>query len=89
MPVFRLRIDAKLDGALLFRGVRGGEIVRQSFSGRAYKIRKISLNPSGFVPQPRPYMAARAMACADVAPPPLEGGQSMITVSANGTIEVE
>lgn len=46
-------------------------------------------SPSGFVPQPRPYMAARAMACADVAPPPLEGGQSMITVSANGTIEVE
>ena len=65
------------------------EIVRQSFSGRAYKIRKISRNPSGFVPQPRPYMVARAMACADVAPPPLEGGQSMITVSVNGTIEVE
>lgn len=65
------------------------EIVRQSFSGRAYKIRKITLSTSGFVPQPRPYMAARAMASADVAPPPLEGGQSMITVSANGTIEVE
>ena len=47
------------------------EIVRQSFSGRAYKIRKITLSTSGFVPQP------------------LEGGQSMITVSANGTIEVE
>ena len=47
------------------------EIVRQSFSGRAYKNRKISLNTSGFVPQP------------------LGGGQSMITVSVNGTIEVE
>lgn len=65
------------------------DIVRLSFSGRAYKIRRIALNTSGFAPQPRPLMASRAMASADVAPPPLEGGQSMVTVSASGAIEVE
>ncbi len=65
------------------------EILRQSLSGRTYKIRKITVNTAGFVPQPRPYLAARAMASAEAAQPPLEGGQSMVTVSANGTIEVD
>ena len=65
------------------------DIVRKSFAGRAYKIRKITLNTSGFVPQPRSYVTARGVASADVAPPPLEGGQSMATVSASGTIDFE
>jgi predicted secreted protein len=65
------------------------EIARASLAGRAYKIRRIALSTGGFAPQPRPYLAARAMASAEVAPPPLEGGQSMVTVSASGTIDVE
>jgi predicted secreted protein len=65
------------------------DIVRQSLAGRSYKIRRITLNTGGFAPQPRPYMAARALASAEVAPPPLEGGQSTVTVSASGAIDVE
>jgi predicted secreted protein len=65
------------------------DIVRQSLSARSYKIRRIALNTGGFAPQPRPYMAARALSSAEVAPPPLEGGQSTVTVSASGAIEVE
>jgi predicted secreted protein len=64
------------------------DIVRLSFSGRPYKIRRITLNTSGFAPQPR-FAASRAMASADAAPPPLEAGQSTVTVSASGEIEVE
>jgi predicted secreted protein len=66
------------------------DIVRQSLAGRGYKIRRLALNTGGFAPQPRPYMAARSLASsAEVAPPPLEGGQSTVTVSANGAIEVD
>ncbi len=66
------------------------DIVRQSLAGRGYKIRRLALNTGGFAPQPRPYMTSRALAAsAEVAPPPLEGGQSTISVSANGAIDVE
>jgi len=64
------------------------DIVRLSFAARSYKIRRITLNTSGFAPQ-RMFAAARAMASADVAPPPLEAGQSTVTVSASGAIEFE
>jgi predicted secreted protein len=65
------------------------DIVRTSLGGRGYKIRHLAVNTGGgFVP--RPLMARAGVAAAEgVATPPLEGGVSQITVSVNGTIEVE
>ena len=65
------------------------DIVRTSLGGRGYKIRHLAVNTGGgFVP--RPLMARASVAAAEgVAAPPLEGGVSQITVSVNGTIEVE
>lgn len=66
------------------------DIVRTSLGGRGYRIRRLAVNTGGgFVP-PRPLMARAGVAAAEgVATPPLEGGVSQITVSVNGTIEVE
>ena len=65
------------------------DIARTAMGGRAYKIRRITINTGGgFVP-PRP-MIARAAAAAEAVPPPqLEGGASQITVGVSGTIVVE
>ena len=65
------------------------DIVRVSLGGQGYKIRRLSVNAgSGFMP--RALMARAGVAAAEsVAPPPLEGGVSQITVSVSGTIEVQ
>lgn len=62
------------------------DIVKQSLSGRGYKLRKISINTGGFHPRP---VLARAVAAQDVAAPNVEGGTSQVTVNVSGTIEVE
>ena len=66
------------------------EIVRASLGGRGYKIRRLAVNTGGGFMPPRPLMARASVAGGEsVAPPPLEGGVSQITVSVSGTIEVE
>jgi predicted secreted protein len=66
------------------------EIVRASLGGHGYKIRRLAVNTGGGFIAPRQLMARAAVAAGDaVAPPPLEGGVSQITVSVSGTIEVE
>ena len=65
------------------------EVVRGALAGRSYKIQRLSLN-SGH-PAPPPRMAtARAFAAAapELAVPDLEGGVSLITVTAAGAVEV-
>ena len=62
------------------------DIVKKSLNGRGYKIRKISVNTSGFHPRP---VFARGIAAQEVAAPNVEGGTSQVTVNVNGTIEVE
>ncbi|HSS45798.1 MAG TPA: SIMPL domain-containing protein [Burkholderiales bacterium] len=62
------------------------DIVKQSINGRSYKIRRISVNTSGFHPRP---VLARALAAQEVAAPNVEGGVSQVTVNVNGMIEVE
>lgn len=66
------------------------EIVRAALGGRGYKIRRLSVNTGGGFMPPRPLMARAAVSSSEsVAPPPLEGGVSQISVSVSGTIEVE
>ncbi len=62
------------------------EIVKHSLNGRGYKLRKMSINTSGFHPRP---VLARGMAAQEVAAPNVEGGTSQVTVNISGSIEVE
>lgn len=55
--------------------------------GRKYRIQHLSINQSGG--RPPVYMRARvAMASADAAPAPIEAGESSVTVSISGTVDL-
>ena len=89
-PEVRKAAEDEIIGAAIKAFRARADIVRTSLGGRGYKIRRLAVNTGGgFVP-PRPLMARAGVAAAEgVATPPLEGGVSQITVSVNGTIEVE
>lgn len=64
------------------------EIAKTALGGRSYKLQNLNV-ASGRNVTSQPYMAmARAQAAAEVAPPNLEAGISLITVDANGSIEI-
>ena len=65
------------------------DIVRAALAGRSYKILHLNVNAGYSAPPPR-YAAMRAMSAGapEAAPPNLEGGVSMVTVSVSGAIEV-
>lgn len=65
------------------------EIVKAALSGRNFKLLRLNVASGYAGPQPRFAMARAAPGSdAEVAPPSLEGGVSMITVSVNGAIEI-
>ena len=90
-PELRRQTESEMiaDAVAAFRG--RADIATKALGGRSYKIRRVAINTGGFAPGPRPMMAQRSTAAAssEVAPPPVEGGTSMVQVSANGTVEVE
>ncbi len=64
------------------------EIVKAALAGRGYKLQRLNLTQGYNTPQPR-FAAARAATMAqEVAAPNIEAGVSVVTVSANGAIEV-
>lgn len=65
------------------------EIARQAMGAQGYKIVNLSLNSSG-VPQPyiRPAMMMKA-ARAEAVAPDVEAGTTEVTMSADGTIELQ
>ncbi|HMZ75960.1 MAG TPA: SIMPL domain-containing protein [Zoogloea sp.] len=56
--------------------------------GRGWRIRQISVNTSGGRPQPVMPYARAAMAIAEAAPAPVEAGDTPITVTVTGQIEL-
>ena len=64
------------------------EIVKSALGGRGYKLQSLNVAADHNAPRPLYAMARAAPAAQEVAPPNLEAGMSLITVSANGTIEV-
>jgi predicted secreted protein len=64
------------------------EIVKAALAGRGYKLQRLNVANGYNVPQPRLAMARVAAAAAEVAAPNLEAGVSVVTVTANGAIEV-
>ena len=64
------------------------EIVKAALAGRGYKLQRLNVANGYNAPQPRLAMARVAAAAAEVAAPNIEAGVSVVTVSANGAIEV-
>ena len=51
-------------------------------------FRSLSVNTGGFQPKPVAAYARAAMMSADAAPAPIEAGDSPVSVSVNGQIEL-
>jgi len=64
------------------------EIVKTALGGRGYKLQNLNVSSGHNVPQPRLAIARAAPTAQEMTPPSLEAGISVITVNANGTIEI-
>jgi predicted secreted protein len=64
------------------------EIVKTALGGRGYKLQRLNVANAYNAPQPRLAVARMAASAQDVAAPNLEAGVSLVTVTANGAIEV-
>jgi predicted secreted protein len=78
----RVEDEAALEAIAAFRA--RARMVAEAF-GRPYRIRQIALRTGGWPPI-RPVMRSAMMA--EAAAPPIETGQSTITVTADGQIEI-
>ena len=89
-PEVRKTAENEIIGEAISAFRTRADIVRAAIGGRSYKIRRLNVNTSGGIVAPRMLMARAGVSASEsVAPPPLEGGVSQITVSVSGTIEVE
>lgn len=76
--------EAMLDAVALFKA--RARLLAESL-GKNYRIKQLSVNVGGrFVP---PVMRVAKAMSAEVAPMPLESGESVVTVSVSGKIEIE
>jgi predicted secreted protein len=64
------------------------EIVKAALAGRGYKLQRLNVASGYNAPSPRLPMARMAAPAQEVAAPNLEAGVSLVTVTANGAIEV-
>jgi len=64
------------------------EIVKVALAGRGYKLQRLNLASGYNTPQPRLATMRMTAPAQDVAAPNLEAGVSLVTVTANGAIEV-
>lgn len=64
------------------------EVVRNALAGRGYRLARLNVAGGASLPQPRFAMARAASASPEVAAPNLEAGVSLVTVTANGSIEI-
>lgn len=55
---------------------------------KPYKIRQLNVNAGGHFPQPYPVARGAAMMAAEAAPMPVEAGESNVTVTVGGQIEL-
>jgi len=64
------------------------EIVKAALAGRSYKLQRLNVANRYSAPPPRPLIARMAASAQEVAAPNLEAGVSVVTVAANGAIEI-
>jgi predicted secreted protein len=63
----------------------------QAFGFSGYSIREVNVNHGGVMPRPMMMMSARAMSAdaKTMAPMPLEGGTSTVTVNVSGSVQMK
>ncbi|MFZ4537457.1 SIMPL domain-containing protein [Propionivibrio sp.] len=77
--------EAMLDAIAAFKA--RAKVIADAF-GKPYRIKQLSVNTSGNVVQPLFRATAKAM-MADAAPMPMEAGESQISATVSGQIELE
>ena len=67
---------------------RRAELVARDLGRDGFRIVRININAAGGIPSPRVFYESRLEATADVAAPSIEAGVQTVTVSINGTVEL-
>jgi len=78
--------DAIVDAIAAFTA--RAEVITKAMGKKSYRIRHLAIDSGGGRPPVRPMMRAAAMASADAAPMPLEAGDTQISATISGEIEV-
>ena len=68
------------------------DLVRTGFDGTSWKMVNVNVNAQAFGPQPvfaAAMMAKSRMSAEDAAPAPLEGGDSKLSVTVSGSIQIQ
>lgn len=86
-PEARRAVENELIAEAIAAFKSRAEIVRTALAGRGYRLQHLNIATGYNPPQPRLAMA-RAAVAQEVAAPNLEAGVSLVTVTANGAIEV-
>ncbi|MBS1230874.1 MAG: hypothetical protein H6R17_4151 [Proteobacteria bacterium] len=81
----KVESEAMVDAIAAFKGQ--AKVIADAL-GMGYRIKQLSVSTSGRIVQPMFRGAAKAMAM-DAAPMPVEAGESQVSVSVSGQIEVE
>ena len=85
---------AATENALITEAIKAfqarAEAIRNALGAKSYKIVNISINNAG-MPPPRPvaFMRSAAMAESAIPAPEFAGGESNMTITINGTIEIQ
>ena len=89
-PEAQRAAEQKLSGQAITSFRDQAQSAARAFGYGSYTIREVNVG-HGFMQQPRPVMmAARAMSAdAKVAPIPLEGGTSTVTVNVSGSVQMK
>jgi predicted secreted protein len=65
-------------------------VAQEALGGKGFKVQRIALSTSGYVPAPGPrVMAMQARSDGAATAPPVEAGASMVSVGASGAVEIE
>lgn len=88
-PQTRTVAEDQLIYAALEKFKGRAELVRENLGAVGYRIVDLTIHTGGAVPRPVPMMRAQAAELESVAVPAVEGGESTVTVTVSGLIELE
>ncbi len=88
-PEARQKVENELIAEAIAAFRTRAEIARSALGGKSYKVQRIGVNAGGSAPPPRPMLRQAMASEASVAAPPVEAGESIVTVSANGAVEID
>lgn len=89
-PERRAMVEDELIAKALGAFKQRAELVRKQMGAKGYRIGTITINQNGTTPIPRPMLRAKGvMEMSSVAAPALEAGTSTLSVTVNGSIELQ